>query len=69
MRNDILLTVFCAWLAAQLIKAAIEFWFTRRITWRVLFGMGGMPSSPFGLSHFAQYRRGPPSVSTAHSLP
>ena len=45
LRNDILLTVFCAWLAAQLIKAAIEFWFTRRITWRVLFGMGGMPSS------------------------
>ena len=45
LRNDILLTVLCAWLAAQVIKAAIEFRFTRRITWRVLFGMGGMPSS------------------------
>jgi len=45
LHNDILLTVICAWLAAQVIKAAIEFRFKRRITWRVLFGMGGMPSS------------------------
>lgn len=45
LHNHILLTVICAWLAAQLIKAAIEFRFTRRITWRVIFGMGGMPSS------------------------
>ncbi len=45
LHNNILLTVSCAWLAAQVIKAAIEFRFTRRITWRVLFGMGGMPSS------------------------
>lgn len=45
LHNDILLTVICAMVAAQVIKAAIEFRIKRRITWRVLFGMGGMPSS------------------------
>ncbi len=45
LNNPILWTVLFAWLAAQIVKAIIEFRLTRRITWRVLFGMGGMPSS------------------------
>jgi hypothetical protein len=43
--NLILLSALVAWATAQTVKIPIEFIFTRRWNWALLFQTGGMPSS------------------------
>ncbi len=43
--NDILMCAFVAWLVAQVTKVLVHGLVARRIDWRRMFGMGGMPSS------------------------
>ena len=34
-----------SWCVAQLLKVLISFWLDKKLDWRRIFGMGGMPSS------------------------
>lgn len=45
LRNSPLLCAVASWLAAQLIKFLIDWRIERKLDWRRIFGMGGMPSS------------------------
>jgi hypothetical protein len=60
--NLILLSALAAWATAQIIKVPIEFYFTRRWNWALLFQTGGMPSSHSalvaGLAHATGLRVG-----------
>ncbi len=45
LRNEILICALVAWFVAQVLKVFIHGLVNRKIDWRRMFGMGGMPSS------------------------
>lgn len=45
LRNDILICALIAWTVAQVFKVLIHGLVNRKLDWRRMFGMGGMPSS------------------------
>lgn len=44
-QNRVLITMMTAWLLAQAIKIPLDYLYTRRWSWALLLGVGGMPSS------------------------
>jgi acid phosphatase family membrane protein YuiD len=45
LQNRVLIVMLVAWLLAQVIKIPLDFFYTRRWNWALLFSVGGMPSS------------------------
>ncbi|MCL2841842.1 MAG: divergent PAP2 family protein [Oscillospiraceae bacterium] len=45
LQNNLLITALSAWLAAQIIKTLIHFFYVGERNWSRLWGSGGMPSS------------------------
>ena len=43
--NEILVSAVAGWLAAQVLKTLIDFWFNKSFTLERMVGSGGMPSS------------------------
>lgn len=70
--NTILICGLVAWLVAQTIKVLINAIVVRKLDWRRLFGMGGMPSSHtaflVALTTMIAYREGMGTTSFALSL-
>lgn len=44
-QNHVLITMFAAWLLAQIIKIPLDYLYTHRWNWALLLSVGGMPSS------------------------
>jgi uncharacterized protein len=44
-QNHVLVPAFVAWFLAQIIKLPLEYIFTHRWNWSIMFSTGGMPSS------------------------
>lgn len=43
--NRVLLCAVLSWVIAQALKFLLNLWIHRKVDWRRMFGMGGMPSS------------------------